>query len=107
MLPQYDQIFTVDDLLNSEDINWVTDNIEEPPSCGRSKCDLEHQFHDLPMPKGSPKRVAVFELLIHASLVFMEDDFDKVAEFLVCKCIGPDELYEYFYFYREWWRERC
>jgi hypothetical protein len=107
MLPQHDQIFTVEDLLNSEDIDWVTDNIEEPPSCGRSKCDLEHQFHDLPMPKGCPKRVAVFELLIHASLVFMEDDFDKVAEFLVCKCIGPDELYEYFYFHREWWRERC
>jgi hypothetical protein len=55
MLPQHDQIFTVEDLLNSEDINWVTDNIEEPPSCCRSKCDLGHQFHDLPMPKGCPK----------------------------------------------------
>jgi hypothetical protein len=32
------------------------------------------------MPKSCPKQAAVFELLIHASLTFLEDDYDKVAD---------------------------
>jgi len=96
---------SLEDLLASEDIDWEIDEPGEPPSRARSKYDLWHQFHDLPMAKTCPKRVAVFELMIHASWVFVEDDFDKVADFLVCKGTDPEELYEHFYFNRKWWKE--
>jgi hypothetical protein len=43
---------------------------------------------------------------MHASLMFLEDDFDKVPDFLASKGIDSDELHQHFYFHQEWWRER-
>jgi hypothetical protein len=57
--PQHEQDYwSVEDILACEEIDWVVDEVREAaesPSRSRSKYDLWHQFHDLPMPKSCPK----------------------------------------------------
>jgi hypothetical protein len=100
----------VEDILACEEIDWVVDEVgeaAESPSRSRSKYDLWlASISRSTNAKKLPKASRSVELLMHASLIFLEDDFDKVADFLASKGIDPDELHQHFYFHQEWWRER-
>jgi len=93
----------IEDLFGGS-VTWeVEDDHDAPTMCSRSKNDLWHQFHQLPLSKDCPKRSVILELLIHASYVFMGDDYQRVADFLIANGIPEEDLLEHFYFNREWW----
>lgn len=101
--------------LDAQDLDWIQDiewgPDDEPEGFDshprtRTKSDLWHEFHNLPMKKSCPAKTSTYELLIHASFIFTEEDYDKVTKFLLEKGIAVDELDEHYYFNREWWRRR-
>jgi len=82
----------------------------------RQKEDIFHQFKillDL-ISKKDPLRNTLSRLVIHATFIFHDEDFNKIERYLQERMNlhldNPDylkKLTDHFYFNREWWRERC
>jgi hypothetical protein len=56
---------------------------DENPGRGprsRHKKDIMHEFQDLPIPHYSPIKNCVSRLLIHATYLFDEDDYEAVCD---------------------------
>ena len=82
---------------------------ELPAIRSRQKLDLFHRFQDVPLEKRKcPPRSAISRLLIHASYLFDESDYDAVVEHLAKKraVVGKTAILRDFYFRREWRKRR-
>lgn len=93
------------------DVSTVDDDERESkkegPYC-RTKEDIFHKFKDLPLSKCCTIISIVQCLLIHATFIFNENDFEELAQVLVEKFgfTTKNELYNHFFFNKEYWRER-
>jgi hypothetical protein len=100
-------------LVFQDDIDDSFDDNEHYRS--RQKEDIFHQFKillDL-IPKTEVLRNFLLRLVVHASFIFHEEDFERVENHLKATKFDSNDpcylqkLMDDFYFRREWWRERC
>jgi hypothetical protein len=85
------------------------DDDDDDPGRGprsRHKKDIMHEFQDLPIPHDSPIKNCVSRLVIHATFLFDEDDYQAVCDYLAQKksITALEQVLRNFYFNREWWR---
>ena len=82
----------------------------------RQKEDIFHWFQDVPLGKLEPLRHIILRLLIHATFVPNDEDFERVKAFLRDKlhleCANDEielenALLDHFYHNREWWYKHC
>ncbi len=92
--------------------NNLADENNEPPREDESNDelpslifeDLFHQFDTLPFLRTCPVKTLISRLLIHATFIFIEDDYNQFVAYRSAKA-GVTNFLDDFYYNREMWRK--
>jgi len=91
---------------DEEEIIVDSDNDDNNGLYSRSKEDIFHQFKALPLPKTSPIRKCVMELVIMATFAFVHEDYESYTNYLKGKMdLEDDDLIRHFLYNKEEWRK--